>query len=215
MYDRIEVFDSIMQLAARYPALCTLRDEVLSSFEVLYHCFENGGKLLCCGNGGSAADSEHIVGELMKSFKQKRPISDELKGELCRLGDEGELLAEKLERALPAIALTGHAALSTAFGNDKDAYMVFAQQVNGYGERGDVLLALTTSGNSKNCVYAAITAKAKGMKVIAITGERGGRMNELSDVCIRLPESETYLVQELTLPVYHWLCAELEKQLAE
>lgn len=215
MYNKIDACNSIEQLIARYPALDAVKDAVLSSFEVLCHCFENGGKLLCCGNGGSASDSEHIVGELMKSFKIKRPISDELKGELCKLGDEGEMLAEKLERALPAIALTGHAALSTAFGNDKDAYMVFAQQVNGYGERGDVLLALTTSGNSQNCVYAAITAKAKGMNVISITGERGGRMNELSDICIRLPESETYLVQELTLPVYHWLCAELEKQLAE
>lgn len=213
MYDKLEICNSLEQLTARYTALDAVKDGILASFDILYRCFEGGGKLLCCGNGGSAADSEHIVGELMKSFKKKRPVSEALKNGLRKYGQEGDALAEKLEGALPAIALTGHTALSTAFGNDKDAYMVFAQQVNGYGKDGDVLLALTTSGNSKNCVYAAITAKCKGMKVISVTGENGGRMKELSDTCIRLPESETYLVQELTLPVYHWLCAELENTL--
>lgn len=213
MYDKSEALNSLEQLTARYPALDAVKSEISASFDVLRHCYEGGGKLLCCGNGGSAADSEHIVGELMKSFKKKRPISLELQDELRRYGEEGAALCEKLEGALPAIALTGHSALSTAFANDKDAYMVFAQQVNGYGCPGDVLLALTTSGSSKNCVYAAITAKCKGMKVISVTGEHGGRMKELSDICIRLPETETYLVQELTLPVYHWLCAELERAL--
>ncbi|MBR2460018.1 MAG: SIS domain-containing protein [Clostridia bacterium] len=201
---------SLDRLITRYPRLGEVRGEIEDCFSVLLECFKVGGKLLCCGNGGSASDSEHIVGELMKSFKLKRPIDGKYAMRLREFGDEGAELAEKLEGTLTAIALVGHSALSTAFGNDKQADMCFAQQVNGYGAAGDVLLTLTTSGNSQNCVYAAMAAKARGMKVISVTGENGGRMLGLSDVCIRVPEKETYLVQELTLPVYHWLCAELE-----
>ena len=201
---------SLDALIGRYPALCAVRGELEQAFYAVYNCYRSGGKLLICGNGGSAADSEHIVGELMKSFKMKRSIDATVAEKLKEMGEDGAALIDKLEGALPAIALCGHTALSTAFGNDKDGFMTFAQQVYGYGRAGDTLICLTTSGNSKNCVYAAEVARAKGMGVIAITGECGGKMTALSDICIKLPERETYLVQELTLPVYHWLCAELE-----
>jgi len=197
-------------LVERYPILAAVRAEMEKAFYVLYNCYRNGGKLLICGNGGSAADSEHIVGELMKSFKLPRSIDSDIAEKLMGMGEDGEELAGKLDGALPAIALCGHSSLSTAFANDKDGNMTFAQQVYGYGRAGDALIGLTTSGNSRNCVLAAKVARAKGMTVIAITGESGGKMREISDVCISLPERETYLVQELTLPIYHWLCAELE-----
>lgn len=210
MYNKNEVLSSLDTLISRYPSLDAVKTDIFNVFDILYRSYSANGKLLCCGNGGSAADCEHIVGELMKSFKRPRPLKHELADALKQYGEEGNALCESLEGAYPAISLCGHNALSTAFGNDKDPFMTFAQQVVGYGSKGDVLLSLTTSGNSKNCVYAAITAKSKGMKVVSITGEKGGRMKEFSDICIRVPERETYLVQELTLPIYHWLCAELE-----
>lgn len=199
------------KLLKRYPALSAVSNDITEAVELLTDMYRHGGKLLCCGNGGSAADSEHIVGELMKCFKIKRPIKKELSDALLKYGKEGAELSGTLEASLPAISLCGHSALSTAYGNDRNAYMTFAQQVNGFGQSGDTLLALTTSGNSLNCIYAAITAKAKGMRVIGITGTGGGRLSSLADVCIRIPESETYLVQELTLPVYHYICARLEE----
>lgn len=198
------------KLIERYPELSAVSKDIENAVTLLADMYKRGGKLLCCGNGGSAADSEHIVGELMKCFKIKRPIKKELADSLAEYGKEGRELAETLEEALPAISLCGHSALSTAYGNDRNAYMVFAQQVNGFGSSGDTLLALTTSGNSANCIYAATVAKAKGMKVIGITGRSGGRLSQLADICIRIPETETYLVQELTLPVYHFICARLE-----
>ena len=200
------------QLLTNYPALEACRESIEKTYAILEGSFENGGKLLLCGNGGSAADCEHIVGELMKSFLLKRPMTGDMALRFASFGEDGAALFQKLERGLPAISLCGHSSLSTAFGNDKDASMTFAQQVFGYGRAGDVLLALSTSGNSKNCVYAAETAKALGLKVVSITGEGGGRLSRLSDVCIALPETETFRVQELTLPVYHWLCAALEKR---
>lgn len=202
--------DATEALFKRYPKLTSVKDEVALARKLLIDTYENGGKLLLCGNGGSAADCEHIAGELLKSFKRRRPISRELADGLSKFGPDGEHIAGRLEGALEAISLCGHPALSTAYANDVDPYMVFAQQVNGLGREGDLLIALTTSGNSKNCVYAAMTAKAKGMKVISITGEGGGRIASVSDVALKLPERETYLVQELTLPIYHYLCAELE-----
>lgn len=199
------------KLLKRYPELKGVSEDIEKTVTLLADMYRSGGKLLCCGNGGSASDSEHIVGELMKCFKIKRPIKKELADALAEYGKEGEELAETLESALPAVSLCGHSALSTAYGNDRNAYMVFAQQVNGFGEKGDTLLALTTSGNSRNCLYAAMVAKAKGMKVIGITGEKGGKLDTLADICIKVPETETYLVQELTLPVYHYICAKLEE----
>jgi D-sedoheptulose 7-phosphate isomerase len=169
--------------------------------------------VLICGNGGSAADSEHIVGELMKGFKLKRPIPQTARAALARLFPEkGADLADHLQGALPAISLTGHPALSSAFANDVRADMVYAQQVYGYGRPGDMLIALSTSGNSTNILNAAKIAKAFGMAVLGMTGQGGGKLSELSDVCIRVPAEETYRVQELKLPVYHALCAMLEEE---
>jgi D-sedoheptulose 7-phosphate isomerase len=197
-------------LLKRYPSLEAVKNEISLALDTLKSTYENGGKLLVCGNGGSAADCDHIVGELMKCFKIKRPIKPEFAEKLSEMGEDGELLSTLLEAGLPAISLCEHNSLSTAYANDRNPYAVFAQQLSVLGNEGDTLIALTTSGNSKNCVYAATVAKAKGMKVISITGQGGGKISALADVAIKLPEKETYLIQELTLPIYHYLCAELE-----
>lgn len=167
---------------------------------------------MVCGNGGSAADSEHIVGELMKEFKLKRKIYSHQEAALMSIDpDRGKFLADNLQGALPAIALTGHSALSTAYMNDCESVLIFAQQVNGYGNQGDVFLGISTSGNSQNVIYATITAKSKGLKVIGLTGNRESSLSALADVCIKVPETETYKIQELHLPVYHCLCLMLEE----
>lgn len=203
---------SIKELICRHPKLEMVTDELLSAEELLIQTFESGGKLLIAGNGGSAADAEHIVGELMKSFVAKRSISEEYADKLRLVDKElGSELAEKLQGALPAIALVDHVALSTAYLNDVEPLLGFAQQVNGYGVCGDIFLAISTSGNSKNILYACVTAKAKGMKVIGLTGRDGGALKQLCDVCIVVPEEETYKIQELHLPVYHWLCLAVEE----
>ena len=165
-----------------------------------------------CGNGGSAADSEHIVGELMKKFKKPREIESVIAKKLATFGTEGEKLAGVLEGALPAISLTSHIALSTAFANDKEPTAAFAQQVYGLGVCGDVLICISTSGNSENCYLAAITAKAKWIKVISLTGKTEGKLSSVSDVTVFAPETETYKVQEFHLPIYHALCAMLEEE---
>lgn len=198
-------------LIERYPVLENLREDIIDSYLLLEESYEEGGKLLIAGNGGSAADAEHIAGELMKEFKLPRKVSSEFAGKLVSEDEElGKVLAENLQGALPAIALDGHPALSTAYMNDCEPLLCFAQQVNGYGNEGDVFLGISTSGNSKNVLYAAVTAKAKGMKVIGLTGEKDSRLKEMSDVCIQVPQTETYMVQELHLPVYHCLCLMLE-----
>lgn len=193
-----------------YPALDSAKDTVLQGFELLLDCYKNGGKTLCCGNGGSAADSEHIVGELMKGFNLMRPLSEEEKKAFDGI-DGGDYIASKLQSPLRSIALTTHSGLISAFANDVDASLVFAQQVWGYADAPhDVLIALSTSGNSKNVVEAAKTAKAKGIHVLSITGGKDSKLSALSDVCMQLPAYTPYEVQELTLPVYHALCAALE-----
>lgn len=200
-------------LAERYPKLAVCKDDIVKAYNILETAYANGRKLLVCGNGGSAADSEHVVGELMKEFKLKRKVFASQADAMKAIDPEmGEYLADNLQGALPAIALTGHSALSTAFMNDSESVLVFAQQVNGYGKEGDVLLGISTSGNSKNVIYAAITAKARGLKVIALTGERESKLSKLADCCIRVPEAETYKVQEMHLPVYHCLCLMLEEK---
>ena len=198
-------------LIVRYPRLAVCREDIIKAFDVLSESFAAGGKLLVCGNGGSSSDSEHIVGELMKGFCLKRGLPP-ARVEALKAVDPGmgAVLAGSLQEALPAICLTGHASLTTAFMNDADADLVFAQQVNGYGIENDVFMGISTSGNSRNVCYAAVTARAKGLKVIGLTGERKSRLTEFSDVCIRVPETETYKVQELHLPVYHCLCLMLE-----
>lgn len=201
------------QLIDLYPKLDTCREEIKQAYEILEYAYANGRKLLVCGNGGSASDSEHIVGELMKEFKLKRKVFGEQAAALKSIDQElGEVLAENLQGALPAISLTGHSSLQTAFMNDAVPELVFAQQVNGYGKPGDVYLGISTSGNSKNVLYAAVNAKAKGLKVIGLTGAKDNKLMKYADVCICVPETETYKIQELHLPVYHCLCLMLEER---
>lgn len=200
-----EVLDSLF---ANYPELRACEAEVRAATSIVLDAFRSGGKLLVCGNGGSAADSEHVVGELMKSFRFKRRI-DPAFADAYREAN-GADAPSWLEGALPAISLVSQTALSTAFGNDEAAVGVFAQQVYGYGEPGDVLLAISTSGNSANVVEAAKVARAKGVKVVSLTGSRESALTGLSDVCVRVPRDEVFRVQELHLPVYHALCAAVE-----
>jgi len=193
------------ELIDRYSVLKNCAGDIRSAFDLLVECYEKDRVVYVCGNGGSAADAEHIVGELMKSFIVHRPLPADF---LNRLQDD--TLSRNLEGALRAVALTGQVSLSTAFANDVAPDLVFAQQVYGYGRVGDVLWGLSTSGNSANVLHALKVARAKGMKTIGMTGRSGGQMQELCDVCIRIPETETYKVQELHLPVYHTLCRMLE-----
>ena len=201
------------QLVERYPSLAVCRTDIQKAYEVLVACYGQGGKLLIAGNGGSAADAEHIVGELMKGFVKPRKAGAEYAAKLKAAHPElGAVLAENLQGALPAIALDGHLALSTAYMNDCEPLLCFAQQVNGYGRAGDVFLGISTSGNSRNVLYAATVAKAKGMPVIGLTGQKDSKLAQMADVCIRVPETETFMIQELHLPVYHCLCLMLEEQ---
>ncbi|MBP3795804.1 MAG: SIS domain-containing protein [Bacteroidales bacterium] len=203
----------LQTLTDRYPVLLPCREDIAACAERIGDTFARGGKLLIAGNGGSAADAEHIVGELMKSFVLPRPLDAVLTERMRAIDPQrGDVLAKNLQQGLPAIALDGHPALSTAFQNDCQPQLVFAQQVMGYGREGDALLAISTSGNSENVLYAAIAAKAKGMAVIGLTGARESRLSALADICIRVPATETYQVQELHLPVYHALCMMWEKR---
>lgn len=198
-------------LIERYPKLAPCREDIINGFLILEESYKNGGKLLIAGNGGSAADSEHIVGELMKAFKLPRKLKEDFKEKLISEHAElGTVLAENLQSALPTIALDGHLALTTAYMNDCEPLLCFAQQVNGFGNNGDVFLGISTSGNSKNVLYAAVCAKAKGMKVIGLTGEKDSKLSELADVCIQAPACETYMIQEYHLPIYHCLSLMLE-----
>lgn len=198
-------------LVERYPSLESAKNDIVTAYLLLEESYKNGGKLLVAGNGGSAADAEHIVGELMKGFKLPRKPEADFAEKLVEENQElGSVLAENLQGALPAIALDGHPALSTAYMNDCEPLLCFAQQVNGYGKSGDVFLGISTSGNSKNVLYAATTAHAKGMKVIGLTGAKDSKLKDMSDVCIKVPQTETYMIQELHLPIYHCLCLMLE-----
>lgn len=205
----VKVFEETI---SRYPLLTSCRDDVLRAFDILKNCFLNGGRLFVCGNGGSSSDCEHIVGELLKSFKKKRRIDEDVCAKLRSFGEEGEFLCEKLEGSFPAYSLISQTGVMTAFANDKSWEATFAQEVYGLGKSGDCLLCLSTSGNSKNCVYAALVAKAKSISVISMTGLGGGKLGKISDCAIAVPETETYKVQELHLPVYHCLCAMLEEE---
>ena len=200
------------ELLARYPELQMCKRSIEEAYEILKKSYDNGGKLLVAGNGGSAADSEHIVGELMKGFTKKRAVNKLFREQLMYVDPvEGEKLADRLQGALPAIALTGHTALTTAYGNDVEGTFAFAQQLYGYGKAGDVFLGISTSGNSRNVTAAAVVAKAMDIRVIALTGCSGGRLKPLSDCAIVVPSSETFKIQELHLPIYHVLCRMLEE----
>lgn len=200
-------------LIQRYPCLNNCRQDIISAYNILEEAYASDKKLLVAGNGGSASDSEHIVGELMKEFKLKRKIYTAQAERLKNIDEEmGAVLAKHLQGSLPAISLVGEPSLTTAFMNDSVPVLIFAQQINGLGATGDVFLGISTSGNSKNILYAAVTAKSKGLKVIGLTGYKENQLMKFSDVCIRVPETETYKIQELHLPVYHCLCLMLEER---
>lgn len=197
----------------RYPELEICREDMRKAIDCLISCYEKNGKLLICGNGGSSADAEHIVGELMKGFLKKRPIPSDKRQEMIQNVPQVAPLLDDLQEGLSAVPLPSLAALNSAFCNDVEPSMIYAQSVLALAKSGDVLLGLSTSGNSKNVVNAAMVAKSLGVTVITMTGESGGKLRDISDICIRVPAVETYQVQELHLPIYHALCAAVEEHL--
>lgn len=204
------------ELMNRYPQLEVCKEDIVNAVNMIIECYEKGGKLLICGNGGSCADSDHIVGELMKGFLKLRPLGDEKKTEMkknCDLIDD-EFLS-KLQGGLPAISLVSLNSLNSAFCNDVDPELIYAQSVLGLAKENDILIGLSTSGNSKNVFAAVKVAKALGVKVIGLTGNKGGKLKEYSDIAICVPESETFKIQELHLPIYHYLCAAVEEHFFE
>ena len=206
-------YAAVDALIARYPALSVCRGDLRAAVETICESFRAGRKLITCGNGGSAADAEHIVGELMKGFLLPRPLSAELKEHLQRVcPQEAAYFSENLQGTLPAMSLVNQIALNTAFANDQAPDLCFAQQILGMGQEGDTLLAISTSGNSANVLYAVQMAKAKGVKTIALTGTSGGRLRDLAAICVRVPDDETYRIQEYHLPVYHMLCIAAENE---
>lgn len=209
----IKLKNHINLLCERYPSLSSIEQSILDAYLVFERSYLNEGKLLIAGNGGSASDSEHIAGELMKSFKLDRPLNTELIDSLMSVDPViGRDLSASLEMPLTAIPLVAHEALTTAYSNDVNPQNVFAQQLLGFGRKGDVFLAISTSGNSSNIIKACVVAKALGIKVVGLTGSSGGELSKFSDVIIRVPESETYMIQELHLPIYHCWCLMLEEK---
>ena len=205
------VKNELEELIRRYPQLDVCKKDIEKAYLLLQKTYDKNGKLLIAGNGGSAADSEHIAGELMKRFKITRPISKGFADKLMKIDPErGERLVKNLEMPLRAVPLTSHIAITTAYMNDADATGVFAQQMLGFGNEDDVFLAISTSGNSENIISACVVAKAMGIKIIGLTGEKESKLSKYSDICIQVPETETYKIQELHLPVYHALCLMLE-----
>lgn len=198
-------------LVERYPVLNSVKQDIIDAYLLMEECYEHDGKLLIAGNGGSAADSEHIAGELMKRFNTPRPVTQELAEKLKSIDPiRGENLSKNLEHGLMAIPLVAHEALSTAYINDVDGLGVFAQQLFGFGRPGDVFLGISTSGNSENVISATVVARALGIKVIGLTGAKGGELSNVADVTVKVPGLETYMIQELHLPVYHCWCLMLE-----
>ena len=203
----------IQQLIATYPELDVCAEDMQAAFEALRDCYRRGGKVLTCGNGGSAADAEHIVGELMKGYLLKRPVPEEMRAKLIATSQEdGDYLANHLQGGLPAISLVSQTSLLSAIANDTAADMVYAQQVYVYGRDGDVLIGISTSGNSMNVIRALQVARASGLHTIGLTGRMGGKLKPLCDVCIRVPANDTTLIQERHLPIFHVLCAMLEEE---
>ena len=199
------------ELLTRYPKLEKIIDTIEEAKNEMIKCYENGGKILLCGNGGSCADCDHIVGELMKGFLSLRPLSDEKKADMKKnFSDIDDNILDQLQCGLPAISLVSLSALNSAFCNDVDPELIYAQSVFGLGKPGDILIAMSTSGNAKNVAAAVKVARATGMKVIAFTGKDGGVLRDISDICMIAPENETIKIQELHLPIYHYLCANLE-----
>ncbi|MDP4117954.1 MAG: SIS domain-containing protein [Bacillota bacterium] len=201
------------ELLERYPELKHCKDDIEKVIDIIEETYKLGGKILICGNGGSCADCEHIVGELMKGFMSSRPLTPEEYEILEAVGEGGKFMAENLQRCIPAISLPSQTAIQSAFCNDVKPELVYAQLMFGYGKKGDCAIGLSTSGNSKNVVYAMKAAKAIGLKTVALTGEEKSKLSEICNVTVRVPETETYKVQELHLPVYHYICAKVEKDL--
>ena len=209
----VKLMKHIDLLIERYPVLKSIKDSIIDAYLLMEQSYLNGGKLLIAGNGGSASDSEHIAGELMKSFKLERRIPDDFKEKLMAIDCvRGEQLAKNLQQPLLAIPLVSLEALSTAFINDVDGYGVYAQQMLGFGKPGDVFLAISTSGNSKNVMNATVVARAMGVKIIGLTGAKGGELASVADVSVKAPSEETYMIQELHLPIYHCWCLMLEER---
>ena len=202
------------ELFVRYPELLSCEADIDRALELMIETYENGGKILVCGNGGSCSDAQHIVGELMKGFLLKRPMSAEQKKafENALGAEEADAFASRLQRGLPAIALDGQSALMTAYLNDADPDYVYAQEVFGYGKKEDLLIGISTSGNSKNVVLAMKAAKALGIRGIALTGAKESKLSALATATVRVPSTETFKIQELHLPVYHYLCAAIEEK---
>ena len=200
------------ELIKRYPRLAPCEKSISQAIEQIIECYKNGGKLLLCGNGGSAADCDHIVGELMKGFMKKRRLDEKSKAQMKEsFSNIDDKILSGLQGGLPAISLPSACALNSAFCNDEDPELVFAQGVFALGKKNDVLVAISTSGNSCNVVAAAKVARAVGITVVGLTGQGGGELAKISDVCICVPECETYKVQEMHLPVYHFICAKVEE----
>jgi D-sedoheptulose 7-phosphate isomerase len=202
----------IVTLGERYPALKPQLEVITQATQALIDAYRQGNKLLICGNGGSAADSEHIVGELMKGFIQPRPVNEKLAEKIRKTSDNADYLIHALQYGLPAISLVSEVGLSTAFANDCAPDVCFAQEVLGYGKPGDILLGISTSGNSKNVVYAAQIAKAIGVKVIGLTGEKESKLSAIADIVIKAPSHETFKIQEYHLPIYHAICLATENE---
>lgn len=207
-----KIFD---ELVSRYPVLGPLTTDLLKALSILSECHMNGNKILICGNGGSAADSEHISGELVKGFMSTRHIPKEYADAFNNLGEDGIILAQNLQQGVRTIPLPSYSAGMTAYMNDMEPNLVYAQLTYALGLSGDVLIPISTSGNSKNTYFAALVAKAIGMKTVALSGNTGGKLNDICDVCIKVPENVTFKIQELHLPIYHALCLALESELFE
>lgn len=204
----------IRMLIERSPEFAHLESPLIQCTEMLERCVRSGGKILTCGNGGSAADAEHIVGELMKGFLLPRELQPQKRIALEEMhSDIGVELAMHLQQAIPAISLVAGVSLTTAFANDVSAEYVFAQQVFGLAKEGDVLWGITTSGNSRNIIHAFRVARALKVKTLGFTGGCGGGVAALCDIEIRAPHTSTPIIQEMHLPLYHTVCAELEAQL--
>ena len=206
--------DMLKELFERYPALAACKDDILAAEELMMDAYKSGGKIMVCGNGGSCSDSEHIVGELMKGFLLMRHMDAATEKKFRdALGDDADEFVDKLQGGIPAISLPSQSAVLSAFVNDVDPSLMYAQLVYGYAREGDLLIAISTSGNSKNAVAAAKVAKAMGIKTLALTGAKESKLSALCNVTVNVPETETFKVQELHLPVYHYLCASVEKRI--
>lgn len=201
------------ELLERYPSLESCKKEILGVVEMLVQNHKDGNKILLCGNGGSSADAEHISGELLKGFMSKREVTGQEREEFLKLGEDGEKLANNLQRGVKALPLGSFQSALTAYINDANPELAYAQLTYSLASQGDVLFVLSTSGNSKNIYYAVLTAKSLGLKIVSLTGSTGGLLKDISDICIRAPEAATFKIQELHLPIYHFICAGVESEL--